>query len=119
MSEMVRRDILPAVIRFAGETAGAMTAKTTACPGLACAAEKALLERISGLTDELYARCGALDEAVASADACSGRDEQAHGFRRTVLPAMRALRESADALEDLVSKDAWPYPSYGRLLYRV
>ncbi len=119
MSEMVRRDILPAVIRFAGETAGSMLAKAGACPGLACAAERALIERISGLTDELYARCGALDEAVAGADGSADCREQAHYFRRAVLPAMQALRETADTLEDLVSKDAWPYPSYGRLLYRV
>ena len=36
-----------------------------------------------------------------------------------LLFAMNELREVADALEDIVSKDEWPYPSYGRLLYRV
>ena len=119
MSEMVRRDILPAVIRFAGDTANAKNAKTAACPGLACAAETALIGRVSALTDELYARCAALDGAVADADGFADRSEQAHYCQRTVLPAMRLLRETADTLEDLVSKSVWPYPSYGRLLYRV
>ena len=30
-----------------------------------------------------------------------------------------AAYETSDALEDIVSKAAWPYPSYGNLLYRV
>ena len=120
MSEMVRRDILPAVIRFGGETAGAALAKKGLCPTAACAAEGALVSEISALTDELFRRCGALDEKVAGADSeCALLHDRARYYRSVVRPAMSALRETADALEDLVSKDAWPYPSYGRLLYRV
>jgi len=33
------------------------------------------------------------------------------------LPAMDALRAPADALEDLVGKQYWPFPTYGDLLY--
>ena len=32
---------------------------------------------------------------------------------------MSLVRESSDALETIVSKQAWPYPSYGSLIYRV
>ena len=56
---------------------------------------------------------------MARVSAVASPEEQALAYRREVMAKMAAVRASCDALEDLVSKEAWPYPSYGNLLYRV
>ena len=38
-------------------------------------------------------------------------------IRDVVLPAMNAVRASADALEGLVADDLWPLPTYQEMLY--
>jgi len=120
MIEMARRDILPAVIGYSGRMANAMNAKKAACPGLACAAETALLEKVGALTDEMHERCLALEEAVSGVQTLpQSYALRATYYRETVLEAMAALRKAADELETVTDKGAWPYPSYGRLLYRV
>ena len=45
--------------------------------------------------------------------------ERALAYRGIATEQMPRVREVSDALEDIVSKAAWPYPSYGNLLYRV
>ena len=38
-------------------------------------------------------------------------------FRDKVVPAMEALREAGDALENLVPQDLWPLPTYREMLF--
>ena len=40
-------------------------------------------------------------------------------YKDNVIPAMESLRETADALECLVAKDYWPFPTYTDLLYSI
>ena len=40
-------------------------------------------------------------------------------IRDTVLPEMCELRVAADEAETVTSKEYWPYPSYGDLLFSV
>ena len=120
-SEMVRRDILPAVIAFGRSIAEAIDAKDriVGYHKFPHRAESELLDRVSVLCDALYLRCGELDAAIAKAAAVPALADRALTYRQSVMEKMRLVRESSDALEDIVSKEAWPYPSYGNLLYRV
>ena len=61
----------------------------------------------------------ALDEAMEKAGALPTLAERALAYRAIAVGQMARVRETSDALEDIVSKSAWPYPSYGNLLYRV
>ena len=40
-------------------------------------------------------------------------------YRELMIPAMEALRSAVDQLETLTETSAWPYPSYGDLMFRV
>ena len=86
-----------------------------------CAAtEEALLGEVNALTDSLAARLAALRAALDEADnAAFTAQGRADFYRDVVIPAMEALRESADGLEVLVAKDLWPLPSYGDILFSV
>ena len=121
MSEMVRRDVIPAVIRFGREIAEAIDAKKRVSGNhkYVHRAENDLLERISSLSDELYKRRTELDAAIEKAQKTQPLPERALAYRRIVVEKMAQVRAISDALEDVISKDAWPYPSYGSLLYRV
>ena len=46
-------------------------------------------------------------DAAGAARACAAR----------VLPAMDAVRRPADALEGLVDRALWPFPTYADLLF--
>ena len=120
MTEMVRCDILPAVLSFEKQLADVILAKRAVSGFLSCSPEQALLERISSLTEEMSRCCAQLEEAAEGIE-ISGEDpaKSAMFCKNTVLPLARELREVTDTLETLISKDCWPYPSYGRLLYRV
>ncbi|MBQ7088291.1 MAG: glutamine synthetase III [Clostridia bacterium] len=121
MVSMTQKDILPAALRYGRELAETILAKRAALPGVSCATtEETLLGEVNALTDSL-AYClsrlrVALEEADNAALTAQGR---ADFYRDTIIPAMEALRESADGLEVLVAKDLWPLPSYGDMLFSV
>ena len=121
MSEMVRRDILPAVIRFGREIAETIDAKERigGYHRFPCHAETELLDRISTLCDTLSRRRAELDASIEKTRGIGDIARRAAAYRNDVMEKMARVRETSDALEDIVSKDAWPYPSYGNLLYRV
>ena len=118
MLEMIHRDIVPAVISFEKTLADTINAKAQI--KIESKAETKLLGSVSGLLEQLYDNCQALEEAAAGVK-LKNCDLQSMAVycHESVIPAMNALRVVADKLECLVSKDLWPYPSYGRLLYRV
>ena len=120
-SEMVRRDILPAVIGYASGIAEAIDTKERigGYHKFPHRAETELLDRVSTLCDELHRRRIALDAATERAFAIPALPDRALACREIVTTQLAQLRETSDALEDVVSKSAWPYPSYGNLLYRV
>ena len=120
-SEMVRRDILPAVIGYGRSIAEAIDVKERigGYHKFPHRAENELLDRVSSLCDELSRRRAALDAAIERAVAIPSLQERALAYRGIVTDQLARVRETSDALEDIVSKNAWPYPSYGNLLYRV
>ena len=118
MSDMVKKDILPAVISYAGTLAKTISEKKAVCAEISTAAEESLLKKISALTGTLSCAEDSLEELTAAAGDCSSI-ETAHYYHDTILPAMAAVRDASDKLEVLVSREAWPYPTYGDLLFYV
>ncbi|MGX6446985.1 glutamine synthetase III family protein [Patulibacter sp. S7RM1-6] len=68
------------------------------------------------LVDELYARILTLEELNAKEGEFS--DVEHVRFQRDeVIPAMDAVRETADRLEGIVADDVWPLPHYSEMLF--
>ena len=123
MLNMARREILPAVSRFAGklsETANAKLALSSAAgKSICCGYELALVSEISELTDKAYTLADSLGETVKEAQKISEAYSLARTYCDTVLPAMRELRTVTDRLERLTDREVWPIPAYGDLLFSV
>lgn len=120
MIEMVQRDIVPAVICYEKKLADAIISMRSVSASINCRTETYLLEQVSELLEQVSDDCAALKKSVASICAKSmDLQERAKRWRSIVVSEMVQLRKHADELETLVGKDSWPYPSYGRILYRV
>ena len=115
MSMMARTMILPAALRYQAEVAQAMSALQAAgakVPGR----ETELLNKLTGLIDDLQVATDKVDRALAhhaDGDAMS----HAKYARDHVVAAMAELRKAGDALETVVADDLWPLPTYREMLF--
>jgi glutamine synthetase len=82
---------------------------------------EAQLGELSGETSDLIAE---FTEAIKSLEAANLAENQPHELgahaeymRDTVIPAMAAVRASADRLEKVVADDLWPLPKYSEILF--
>ncbi len=120
MIEMAKRQILPAVIKFATDVAASIN--TIKATGVVAdlSAQTELLTEVSSLAAALKKNIAGLEEANAKAANAHGDTyEQAALYRFDVFEKMAALRETADALETLVDAKVWPMPTYGELLFNI
>ena len=116
--DMVNKDIIPAVSRCSASFAEDIAKKKAVLPQLECRVETDRLRRISTLLDELAAACDHLDELVDESSRWTGSD-LAHFCQRFILPQMQSVREVCDQLELITDHRAWPYPTYGEMLFYV
>jgi len=119
MLDMAKKDILPAVSAYAKELAETISAKKAVSGEVDASFETELLTEISALTATLHGNVKALEKAVEAAEAVPEIGERSMAFKDTVIPAMEALRETADKLELITAKKHWPFPTYGDLLFSV
>ena len=114
MAQMVAQRFLPAAARFAGEMAACAQAL-----GTDAGVHQTLQQRTCDLLRELSARQDALMGALHAAASGPNGAAVAWDYRQQVLPKMQALRQTVDALEQILPKDLWPVPDYGDLLFEV
>ena len=112
--DMIRRQILPAAMKYTGTLAESLATKTRL--DLPCQAERQTAQRLSEGCDKLYALCDRLEKdlnQVPTKDAT----EAAQYYSQVILSDMALAREQADLLETLTDKAYWPYPTYSDLLF--
>ncbi len=119
MTEMVKKDIYPAVLAYMNEIADNISKKQSISSAIACESEMNLLTSLSNLSDSLMKKCSSLEATLVSAEDLTEIQEQANFYRDNVFVAMQEMRAVADELETLTAKDYWPFPTYSDLLYSV
>ncbi len=119
MSDMVRKQILPAVEKYLGEVSKTSVYKQQFVPTVSCAYEKETVLRLSALTESIFLSCKELEEAVIRLAECKNTIEESYAIRDTVLGKMSALRVAVDEAETMTAEEYWPFPSYCDLLFGV
>ncbi|MGN0607153.1 MAG: glutamine synthetase III [Oscillospiraceae bacterium] len=119
MTNMVRKQILPAISKFASKTAENAAAKLNISKNLECKYEKGLIEKLSVLEDEIDAHTAILEKYIAELKAIDDIRKQSEFVRDSILPEMDEVRKYADSAEAITDEDVWPLPSYEALLYSV
>lgn len=117
MMDMANKQIIPAVIKFAGALANTVVAIQTA--GGEPGAVSELLKTVSEKLSETKKAAEDLLKVEKEGSEMPRGKEQAFYYHDKVLAAMNALRKPADELEKLVDKTYWPFPTYADLLFEV
>ena len=118
-SDIARRLILPAALAFSKEVAKEAELKKSVAPSIPLDTEITLLTKLSAETAALSVAIETLDKAIASQDSGADTLEQAKYTRDAILAGMTDVRKHADALEGLVAKQFWPFPTYQDILLYV
>lgn len=117
MIDMARKEIIPAVIKYT--TTVAQSVAAVKAVGADASVQEASLAEISKHLVAMNAALEKLEAATDKSAAVEDAKTQAIAYRDNVFSAMAELREPADALEMLVDKSVWPFPTYADLLFNV
>ena len=118
MVNMAHKEILPAASSYA-RTLAETCAMTMQVAGTENAYERETVKEISKLVDQAYRAMNYLKDVVERADASEDFEARAFAYRDEVIGAMQALREPCDQLETMTDEKAWPFPTYGKLLFGI
>lgn len=109
--QIAKTMILPAGYRYQGE----LVDIATKLKSLGQPPHLGTLEKLTRLVGELESRIDALEQTVSHQDG-DIRAEVTH-FHDHVVPAMLAVRNTADQLETILPDDLWPLPTYREMLF--
>jgi len=104
---------MPAALEYERQVAESVAAVKAA--GSSGTQPKKLLDRLSGLIDELKTKADDLAHQLEHTDGDSGG--HAKHMRDQIVPMMAGLREAGDSLEMIVPHGAWPLPTYREMLF--
>jgi glutamine synthetase len=110
--EMGKTIIFPAAIRYQGELA-------STCANLKAVGyvfDTDTLDKVTGLVKDLQDGIAKL-EALLAEHGGSSKLAHAKHLCKEVLPAMAAVRKTADTLECMVADDLWPLATYQEMLF--
>ena len=115
--DMSRRYIFPSASACAAEYARDASELAVINAENSAQTEKAV--KIADLAKMLDKETGKLEQVLVKAHETDDPFLKAKTYSEKVLPAMDAVRETADALEKLVAKKFWPFPGYDDLLFTL
>lgn len=117
MISMTRRSIFPAISAYAGSLA--RDAASLAAIGAVSAPQEKRAKRIAELLGDVYEETDKLEKILVEAQEMEDMFIQAKTYREKVVSQMGVLRGKVDTLEKMVDKEAWPFPGYEELLFKL
>ena len=105
--------ILPAVTTYMNELSETAIKLNT----LNVESDLTVLKRLSSLYSQTVRNTVALENEMQRIAKWQDNLQKAEAYRDCVIPAMNALRASADEMELLTAKKYWPFPTYADLLF--
>lgn len=119
MVNIAKKEILPSVSAFQTDLAEGILAKKDVNPDLPAVYETETLKTSSELTSQAFDALRKLESDTAVLHSLENFEEKAFYVRDEILPAMDALRQPCDELEEITDEDVWPFPTYGKLLFGI
>jgi glutamine synthetase len=119
MLEMTMRDIIPAVSRYIRDLSDSVNARRLALPTATVDCEAELIDKLSTLLSKTYDAYNLLDKAEKCAMGKRCDEEASIYYKDVVEQRMSSLRRVVDEMEILTSRDYWPMPTYGDIMFRV
>ena len=119
LAHIVRRQIIPSVIKFENTVATTLNQKQMLGLGLKNSAEASLIVNLSKTLDELYTAVSKLEYDLTVGLTKKTSEDRAEYDKEVILADMRAVREATDNLETMIDKEVWPVPNYTEILNSV
>ena len=125
LTEMVKRDIIPAVTKYIKSLADTAIAKKQILPNISTTVETELIEKLSLDLEECYNKLMQLEFHIKEVEKHTKdhNEKQIQALSEYVcgnmLTVMRDMRTVCDDMEVNTSAEYWPYPSYGELMTSV
>lgn len=112
-ASIAQRMVLPAAMRYVEDIA--RTAESIKLHDMTSTGIINTLKHTLGLVDALRS---ALDTLISVNSAIDGDiEEKAHYVKHKSIPAMSAVREAVDSLEQIMPDDYWALPTYSEMLF--
>ncbi|MEG1743804.1 MAG: glutamine synthetase type III, partial [Clostridia bacterium] len=118
LSEMVRRDILPAIIKYTGDLSVSALNKQKLC-GANVSLEVESVNTLSKLASEISALTFELEKHIEICKSVSDINEQSLYCHNNLVLPMESIRILIDTAESFTANAYWPYPTYGEILYSI
>ncbi len=119
MVEMAEKQIYAAAARYGRALSETILKAKEAVSSFNTSAYEKTLLKLSANVNGMMEKVEELKALIAKA---GGEDEVAKAasiFRKEVFVKMGEVRGYGDALEEIIPKDEWPFPSYEDLLFRL
>lgn len=118
--DIVRKDIIPAVTNYVHNLSSTAMAKKSILADVNCDVEKSLVSKLSELTSCLYHKTDKLEQVLMTAKEYEDDAQKcATYYHDSVFATMQEVRAIVDELETNTSKEYWPFPTYGDLLFSI
>ena len=119
MSDMSRRQIMPAVSAYSAELSSRATEKGKVFGAGKAKYETATAARLTELLDIMSEKTDELERVSGEIRNIEDVPEHSFAIRDRLLPVMAELRAAADEAELLTAEEFWPFPTYEKLLFSV
>ena len=116
--EMIKRDIIPAVSSYVSVLCDE-AAKKHRMGFKGKFVEAKIAKLLDANNSNIYNFVDKLEKAVEKANSTDELLESAKIYHDEVLFLMENIRKCADECEEITSREYWPYPSYGDLLFKI
>lgn len=115
--KMVKSEIYPAAVKYLGSISDVVNSLRNNRINNSFVLEDVV--KLSDLLEKTKKIIVFLEEEVIIAEKIIDSLEKACYYRDRILASMNELREVVDMMEEVVSKDAWPIPTYTDLLFGI
>ena len=119
MIEMSKRQILPAIISYTSFLSSSLNSLKETGLALDVSLQAGMLKDVTAAGVQFRANLSKLEKLVDKVKCESFESIKARSvfYRDKIVPAMEALRETADRLENLLGDKNWPIPTYTDLMF--
>ena len=119
MIDMARKEIIPSIVGYVKELSETMGATKAVAPAAPLGYGAKTVAKLCSLVEEIDEKTNALESAADRYKQIADVTAAANDIRDDILQRMAELRVPCDEAETLMPATAWPFPTYGDLLFGV
>ena len=119
LTDMICHEFLPAVQETIAKSVDLASRKKVLSAAISVKTDMAIIEKLSGLYDDIFDATMQLKKDTETAEAMSDALALAKFYQGTIIADMSKIRALADEAEALLPAGALPYPSYADMLFYV